>query len=33
MGRTFQNALINQDLDQNFKEALMEFGYTLEDLY
>jgi len=33
MGRTFQNALINSDLDDNFKEALMELGYTLEDLY
>lgn len=33
MGRTFQNALINLDLEENFKGALMEMGYSLEDLY
>mmetsp|Transcript_18479 Transcript_18479/g.31626 ORF Transcript_18479/g.31626 Transcript_18479/m.31626 type:complete len:630 (+) Transcript_18479:19-1908(+) len=33
MGRTFQNALVNSDLDGPFKDALMDMGYDLEELY
>lgn len=33
MGRTFQNALINIDMEAKFKEALMDMGYELEELY
>jgi starch phosphorylase len=33
MGRTLQNALVNSDLDQKFKDALMDLGFDLEDLY
>jgi starch phosphorylase len=33
MGRTFQNALVNSDLEEKFKEALMGIGYDLEELY
>jgi starch phosphorylase len=33
MGRTFQNALVNSDLEENFREALMDMGYDLEELY
>ena len=33
MGRTFQNALVNSDLEGPFKQALMEMGYDLEELY
>lgn len=33
MGRTFQNALVNSDLDDNFKEALLDLGFKIEDLY
>lgn len=33
MGRTFQNALVNSDLDDNFRDALMDLGYNLEELY
>lgn len=33
MGRTFQNALVNSDLEAPFKDALMDMGYVLEDLY
>lgn len=33
MGRTFQNALVNLDLETSFKTALMQLGYDLEDLY
>jgi starch phosphorylase len=33
MGRTFQNALVNSDLDGPFKDALMDMGYNLEELY
>ena len=28
-----QNALINLDLEENYKQSLMEIGYQLEDLY
>ena len=33
MGRTFQNALVNSDLEEPFKNALMGMGYDLEELY
>lgn len=33
MGRTLQNALVNSDLEDPFKEALMDIGYELEELY
>lgn len=33
MGRTFQNALVNSDLEGPFKDALMDMGYNLEELY
>lgn len=33
MGRTFQNALTNIDLEDKYKDALMEIGYNLENLY
>ena len=33
MGRTFQNALVNSDLEAPFKDALMDIGYNLEELY
>lgn len=33
MGRTMQNALVNLDLDDKFKDALMGIGYDLEELY
>ena len=33
MGRTFQNALVNQDLEEKFKDALLGIGFDLEDLY
>jgi len=33
MGRTLQNALVNSDLDEKFKGALMDMGYDMEELY
>lgn len=33
MGRTFQNALVNSDLEAPFKDALLDMGYHLEELY
>eukprot|EP01099_Mayorella_cantabrigiensis_P001030 TRINITY_DN1429_c0_g1_i2.p1 TRINITY_DN1429_c0_g1~~TRINITY_DN1429_c0_g1_i2.p1 ORF type:complete len:929 (-),score=217.90 TRINITY_DN1429_c0_g1_i2:96-2783(-) len=33
MGRSLQNALINLGIEQNYKQALMNFGYRLEDIY
>jgi starch phosphorylase len=33
MGRYFQNALVNLDLEPGFKEAVEDLGYKLEDLY
>ena len=33
MGRSFQNSLVNTDLEDNFKAALMGMGYDLEELY
>merc|ERR1719161_3433769 len=32
MGRAFQNALANLDIEQNFKDALMELGLDMEEL-
>lgn len=28
-----QNALVNIDLEDNFKDAMLDIGYDLEDLY
>lgn len=33
MGRTFQNALVNIDMEDKYKDSLMEIGYSLEELY
>ncbi|KAM3142270.1 hypothetical protein pb186bvf_005679 [Paramecium bursaria] len=33
IGRCLQNALVNLDLEQDYKDALMELGYKLEQLY
>jgi len=33
LGRAFQNALVNLDLEQPFKDALMGLGFELEDLF
>merc|ERR1719230_1776393 len=33
MGRAFQNALVNMDIEKPFKDALMGLGFELEDLY
>jgi glycogen phosphorylase len=33
MGRSLQNALLNMDLESNYKKALGELGYDLERLY
>lgn len=33
MGRSMQNALLNMDLEANYKKALTELGYDLETLY
>ena len=33
MGRMLQNQLVNIDLEDKYKDALMDIGYTLEDLY
>lgn len=33
MGRYFQNALVNLDLEPGFRSAVEEVGYKLEDLY
>ena len=32
MGRSMQNALLNMDLEENYKKALQELGFALEDL-
>ena len=32
LGRLLQNALINIDMEESYKEALMDIGYKLEDL-
>ena len=33
LGRAMQNALVNLRLEDNYKEALMDIGYKLEELY
>merc|ERR1719321_2489437 len=33
MGRAFQNALVNLDIEKAFKEALMELGLEMEELF
>lgn len=33
MGRMMQNMLVNIDMEEKYKDALMEIGYTLEDIY
>mmetsp|Transcript_36542 Transcript_36542/g.83155 ORF Transcript_36542/g.83155 Transcript_36542/m.83155 type:complete len:893 (-) Transcript_36542:106-2784(-) len=33
LGRAFQNALVNLDLEQPFKEALMGLGFQMEELF
>lgn len=33
IGRCLQNALVNIDLEQSYKDGLMELGYHLEQLY
>jgi starch phosphorylase len=33
LGRVMQNALVNLDLEKQYKDALMDIGYSLEDLY
>merc|ERR1719316_1947977 len=33
LGRAFQNALVNLDIEPVFKEALMDLGFELEELY
>lgn len=33
MGRFLQNSLANMDLETNYKEALLQMGYAMEDIY
>jgi len=33
LGRLLQNALINLDIEEKYKEALYELGYKIEDIY
>lgn len=33
LGRLMQNALINLDMEDEYKNALMDIGYKIEDLY
>lgn len=33
LGRLMQNALVNVDMESKYKDALMDIGYKLEDLY
>jgi len=33
MGRAFQNALVNLDIEKPFQDAMMELGLEMEDLY
>lgn len=33
MGRMMQNALVNIDMEDKYKESLLDIGYKLEDLY
>lgn len=33
MGRMMQNALINVNMEEPYKQALMDIGFSLEELY
>ena len=33
MGRMMQNMLVNIDMEDNYRKALMDIGYTLENVY
>ena len=33
MGRSLQNALINLGIEDKYKEALLDLGYAMEDIY
>jgi len=33
LGRLMQNALVNIDLEDNYKKALTDIGYHLEEIY
>lgn len=33
LGRLMQNNLLNTDLEEPYKSALMDIGYQLEDIY
>lgn len=33
IGRYLQNALVNLEIEENYKEAVLEFGYNLENIY
>jgi starch phosphorylase len=33
LGRMLQNSLVNIDMEKKYKEALMDIGCTLEDVY
>ena len=33
LGRMLQNSLVNIDMEAKYKEALMEIGCNLEDVY
>jgi starch phosphorylase len=33
MGRMMQNALVNIDLEEKYKDALMDIGFEIEELY
>ena len=33
LGRLMQNALVNLDLEEKYKNSMLDIGYALEDLY
>jgi starch phosphorylase len=33
LGRMLQNSLVNIDMEKKYKDALMDIGCTLEDIY
>lgn len=33
IGRYLQNALINLEIEDNYREAVLELGYNLESVY
>ncbi len=33
MGRMMQNALVNIDMEEKYKDALMDIGFGIEELY